>query len=170
MKHSDFDYVRFIRILFSAIFLLSLFFNPELHRNNPFSTFVLTVALSIIYIVNPKGKQMALGPKKIKDILDTHFRQNIVDEVIQQIDKKLSNPEWLRNSVRAESYNPTYAFAMTGTLFNAEKAFLTKTYLDAGWGEVAVENSEDNGERGGLFSVTLYTTTVKDLQLPDCTA
>lgn len=97
---------------------------------------------------------MATSPNTALCALDA-AGSAIVVKTISDIDSRLNNPAWVKSWVCNEDKNPTWRMSFVGRLSAGEKAAITNAYRDAGWGTVKVSNSEDEGERPGLFGVTL---------------
>ncbi len=92
-----------------------------------------------------------LGPSDIGSI-----DKQLIERIIEKINSKLSDPQWVKDWRRGGTENPHYRFVESGTASDKDKAELTKMFRESGWGVVEVTNSEDNGERPGLVQVTLY--------------
>lgn len=95
---------------------------------------------------------MPIGPVQILKYTNTA----VVDECIKKIDALLGNATWCKDWKCGDGSTVNWSIVGPGTLTEGEKRELAARYLDAGWGTVDVRNSEDNGERPGLWAITLY--------------
>ena len=88
---------------------------------------------------------MAIGPEDIKIDL------NAVDKIEEEVDEKIRS-----KGIRLDtSSKKKIEVIVPGHLNPYEKNELASRYFDAGWGSIGVMNSDENGERPGLVSVTL---------------
>lgn len=99
---------------------------------------------------------MPVGIKQVEEIYNSSLDMEKLNAAIADIDRKLSDPNWTSDWVCNKEVNPTYRFAYRGSLTEAEKQELIDAYLAAGWGKVEVRNSEDDGERSGMWGITLF--------------
>lgn len=76
------------------------------------------------------------------------------------IDDKLGNEEYVSNNY--SHVDKSISFTARHELTSTEKEELCKRYVNAGWVGLTVTNSSDNGERGGICSITLYYPAKKD--------
>ena len=74
----------------------------------------------------------------------------------EQIDACLGDPVWRSENVEGMYGNKHYKVLTRGTAAILDKQYLVKLYQDAGWYNVRVLNSEENGEPSGLCQITLY--------------
>lgn len=98
---------------------------------------------------------MAITRNTVMDMMDSVdliFTLLIEDE----IDCKLSSPEWVANWACGEKDNKYFNFSFPGHLSQKTKEKIIQIYMDAGWGKVECTNSEEQGERPGMCRVTLY--------------
>lgn len=72
-----------------------------------------------------------------------------------EIDKRLQDPQYLKDWVCNKEKNPTYRIPIPGEASYGDKKFIIKAYQDAGWGGVKVINSGENGERPGMVLVII---------------
>ena len=94
----------------------------------------------------------------------------LLNRIEVYVDEKLRDGEWLKNQRRGTKEKQYYEIqfsrddvrngcpqrpTLTYSLNNNEKKFLQARYLEAGWHEVEVSNSDENGERAGIISVKL---------------
>lgn len=92
---------------------------------------------------------MAISPKE-SAIHSSHEEK--AKKVIKLVDEKLTD----QNVISLyEMDNGAYKIIVPGNLNVSEKEYVKQEYLKAGWSEVAVSNSSDNGERPGLVCVNL---------------
>lgn len=87
--------------------------------------------------------------------IQNNIDQSIVSRVIRTIDGKLSDPTYAREWMCNSDTNPTYRFAIPGSVTDYEKKAIINTYMNVGWGTVEVKNSSENGERPGMVGVVL---------------
>lgn len=87
---------------------------------------------------------MAVSPMQI-----ARFDKTEIDRYENDIDRELRSKHLNENGV-AE-------IILAGNLLEVEKEALRDRYLAAGWKEVGIVNSSENGERPGLFRVTLQS-------------
>jgi len=92
---------------------------------------------------------MALGPQSIT------VDHTVINKVFDTIDAKIKDPTYMQAPLRGPLGVPSWIFVGPGSLTPHEKAYIKVAYLNVGWQEVEVKNSDDNGERPGLWSVTL---------------
>ncbi len=95
---------------------------------------------------------MPVTPQQVDQLVD----QSRVANVIRQVDEKLSDPVWITNWRCGTGDERFWSVPLPETLSPGEKAAIKLAYQDAGWRKVVVTNSEDNGERVGMCSVTVY--------------
>jgi hypothetical protein len=79
-------------------------------------------------------------------------------KAIASIDSRLTNRKWLNDNECRFGVDGRYTgwiFFGQGTLTAGTKAYICNQYSNAGWKHVAVKNSEDDGERPGLWAVEL---------------
>lgn len=82
--------------------------------------------------------------------------ESSINAVDAEVTAKLQNPRYRRAMQYGTEDNPYWDVTVCGHLNAAEKTTLTQRWVDAGWHNVSVSNSSDNGERPGLVSVKLY--------------
>lgn len=95
---------------------------------------------------------MALGPYTTATI-----RRTELDRIEASIDTILRNPTNLRQHQRGHANAPYWQMQHPGSLNAQECEELRQRYLNAGWDDVKVSNSGEDGERPGLIGITLYT-------------
>ena len=71
------------------------------------------------------------------------------------IDAKLSDSKYVRDNIRNKDRNPTFHIVLGGWASLGDKEHLIRIYKRAGWGYIAVRNSDENGEASGLVGITL---------------
>lgn len=96
---------------------------------------------------------MPISAKQVQAILDQE--SPFVKRAFEEIDRRLSDPLYARAMVYNEECNPTYKVAVVGIASNGDKEAIIAAYLKAGWGEVIVTNSSEQGERPGMVGITL---------------
>ena len=84
---------------------------------------------------------MAISPTQVKQ-----FDPRTVDQYEEEIDKKLKCIVVMPGG--------SFDMVLSGSLNPAEKAEIIKRYESVGWKDVAIKNSEEGGERPGLFRVS----------------
>jgi len=81
-----------------------------------------------------------------------------VEKVINLIDNLLQDKQWVKTNRRVGNGNSYFVFIGEGELTEYEKWNIGVSYgpEGAGWSNVEVINSSENGERGGMWMVTLH--------------
>lgn len=96
-----------------------------------------------------------ITPQQVQEVLNNKVDKAKIQQIVEDINTKMSNHEWVRDWVRNKEVNPTWAFPFGHSLTISEKQIIKTVFLEAGWGAVEVTNSEDSGERPGMCNVTL---------------
>lgn len=96
---------------------------------------------------------MPVSPEQVSRInrQETSWSKKAVIE----IDRRLQDPQYLKDWVCNSEENPTYRIPIAGEASHGDKKYIIKAYLDAGWGSVEVTNSAENGERPGMVLVVI---------------
>ncbi|MNL14522.1 hypothetical protein D3C87_1354660 [compost metagenome] len=95
---------------------------------------------------------MPVSPQEVEQLVD----DSAVERLVERIDANLKNPRWVKEWRCGTPESPYWDMAFAGTLSTEEKRQLRQLYLDAGWREVHVRNSEEGGERPGMVGVALH--------------
>jgi len=95
---------------------------------------------------------MPIGPNQLPEPID----EDMINKAIVEIDKKMMSPLFIRNCSRGEGESISWGVTGIGSFSDAEKKEIIQQYEAAGWPTVKIINSSENGERGGLWQVTLY--------------
>lgn len=77
-------------------------------------------------------------------------------EVLERVSERLTDALWVREWRRGGEENPYWIITVRGEASEGDKREIEHILLSAGWPRVEVLNSGENGERGGLFAVTVY--------------
>ena len=103
--------------------------------------------------------------KEMQEVLSMGTKHlSLIDFVERHVDKKLSDFDYVQQWRCGLEGHVFYRFAIPGVATEADKEELIRRYKAAGWGEVVCQNSSENGERPGMFGITLYQTSKNQSQ------
>lgn len=72
------------------------------------------------------------------------------------MDKQLNDKQFLQKEVKRDAANNLIVFfSIPGRATNGDKSRVKSAYENVGWDSVEIVNSDENGERSGLVSITL---------------
>lgn len=93
------------------------------------------------------------GPQEVfESSKTTSFSQ----QALQEIQSNLSDPKWVRNWTYGSPENPYFDIVLPGFATEGDKQAVIYKLLEAGWSNITVINSDENGERGGLVGIKFY--------------
>lgn len=95
---------------------------------------------------------MPISPSQVFDVVD----QEWIDQAVKYIDSRLSNPDWVRGMTCDSLKNPHLCIIISNERNEITNNTLKELYIKAGWQNVSINRSSDNGERPGFTNITLY--------------
>ncbi len=83
----------------------------------------------------------------------------MLETLLNHMELKLTDIEWVRTHVREEDTNPTFVFTHIGTVSDGDKLEIKRAFIDNGWNHVEVTNSVEDGERPGMIGIEISRFT-----------
>jgi hypothetical protein len=85
------------------------------------------------------------------------FSVDFVNRAVAEIDRRIGDPVWINQWRCGTQDNPYWHIAVKGEAGFADKCELTRLYVTgAGWGDIEIITSSENGERPGLTGIKLF--------------
>jgi hypothetical protein len=106
-------------------------------------------------IITNNRKEICMPVSAIEAIATMQSASDWSQKAIVYIDEHLNDARWMRNNVTGIDTNPTFTFTVEGLATKGDKELVIEAYTKAGWGEVIVRNSAENGERPGIVGIVL---------------
>lgn len=87
----------------------------------------------------------------------SEFSVDFVNRAVSEIDRRIGDPDWINQWRCGQQDNPYWDIVVKGEAGEADKRELERLYVQgAGWGDIVIITSSENGERPGLTGITLY--------------